>query len=150
MNPFAEASGLLHSLLSLDFADRLTSHDPYRDLSRGLDWKRQMWGRERAKQLIYLWLRSIFVNYHMAAERLDMAHAVEVRLPFLDHELFEYASQIPVSLLSGEGRQKHVLREVARPFVAEATWVQGCTSLSRTPCVASRCPSSTRRPCWPC
>ncbi|HEX2742454.1 MAG TPA: asparagine synthase (glutamine-hydrolyzing) [Rubrobacter sp.] len=123
VSPFADASGLLHSLLSLDFVARFAGHDPYRDLFRHLDWMRQMWGRERAKQVMYVWLRSIFVNYHMAAERLDMAHAVEVRLPFLDHELFDYASQIPVSLLAGEGRQKHLLREAARPFVAEATYV---------------------------
>jgi asparagine synthase (glutamine-hydrolysing) len=58
----------------------------------------------------------------MAADRLDMAHAVEVRLPFLDHKLFEYASQIPVSLLAKKGREKHVLREAARPLVSETTY----------------------------
>ena len=120
--PFANATALLRSVLASDFAVRIAGHDPYWALLRRLDWRGRVWGREPAKQLLYLWLRSVFVNYHMAADRLDMAHAVEVRLPFLDHKLFEYASQIPVSLLAKEGREKHVLREVARPFVADAVY----------------------------
>ena len=122
VSSFADAIGLLHSVLAPDFAAQFAGHDPYWSLFRRLDWRGKLWGREPAKQLLYLWLRSVFVNYHMAADRLDMAHAVEVRLPFLDHKLFEYASQIPVSLLAKMGRQKHVLRETARPFVAEAVY----------------------------
>jgi asparagine synthase (glutamine-hydrolysing) len=122
VSSFGAATALLHRVLAPDFAIQFAGHDPYWSLSRSLNWRGRVWGRERAKQLLYLWLRSIFVNYHMAADRLDMAHAVEVRLPFLDHKLFEYASQIPVSLLAKEGRQKHVLREAAKPFVAEAIY----------------------------
>jgi len=122
VGPFATATALLRSVLASDFAARFAGHDPYWALLRRPDWRGRLWGREPAKQLLYLWLRSVFVNYHMAADRLDMAHAVEVRLPFLDHRLFEYASQIPVSLLAKEGREKHVLREAARPFVADAVY----------------------------
>jgi asparagine synthase (glutamine-hydrolysing) len=122
LSSFAAASALLHSVLAPDFAAEFAGHDPYRALFRRFDWRGKLWGRERAQQLLYLWLRAIFVNYHMAADRLDMAHAVEVRLPFLDHKLFEYASQIPVSLLAREGRQKHILREAARPFVTDAIY----------------------------
>jgi asparagine synthase (glutamine-hydrolysing) len=119
---FATATGLLRSVLAPDFAAQFAGHDPYWSLFRHLDWRGKVWGREPAKQLLYLWLRSVFANYHMAADRLDMAHAVEVRLPFLDHKLFAYASQIPVSLLAKKGRQKHVLREAARPFVNETIY----------------------------
>jgi asparagine synthase (glutamine-hydrolysing) len=122
VNPFANATALLRSVLAPDFAARFAGHDPYWSLLRRLDWRGRLWGREPAKQLLYLWLRSIFVNYHMAADRLDMAHAVEVRLPFLDHKLFEYASQIPVSLLAREGREKNVLHEAARPVIADAVY----------------------------
>jgi len=51
-----------------------------------------------------------------------MAHSVEVRLPFLDHKLFEFASQIPVSLLAKGGQQKYVLREVGRPYVTDKVY----------------------------
>lgn len=122
VSPFATAMALLRSVLAPDFAAQFAGHDPYWALLRRLDWRGRLWGREPAKQLLYLWLRSVFVNYHMAADRLDMAHAVEVRLPFLDHKLFEYASQIPVSQLAKEGREKHVLREAAQPFVADSVY----------------------------
>jgi asparagine synthase (glutamine-hydrolysing) len=118
----AEGLAVLGSVLSPDFVAQFHRRDPYREFFRGFDIRAKLWGREPAKQILYLWLRSIFVNYHLATDRLDMAHAVEVRLPFLDHKLFEYACQIPVSLLAKGGQQKYVLREAARPFVTESVY----------------------------
>jgi asparagine synthase (glutamine-hydrolysing) len=46
-----------------------------------------------------------------------MAHGLEVRLPFLDHVLFDYVKTIPVSILAAKGERKHVLREVARDVI---------------------------------
>ena len=51
-----------------------------------------------------------------------MAHGVEVRLPYLDHRLFEYGSRIPAALLFLEGREKHPLREAARPFLTDEVY----------------------------
>ncbi len=110
---------VVRSVLSPEFATQHRRHDPYWTCRGSFDLTGKVWGREPAKQLIYLWLRSVFASYHMAADRLDMAHGVEVRLPFLDHKLFEYAAQIPVSLLAKGGRQKHVLREAARPWISD-------------------------------
>jgi asparagine synthase (glutamine-hydrolysing) len=118
----AQALGTLRGLLAPEFRNRFERRDPYLACFRRI-YPRLAWlGPEPAKVILYGWLRSIFVNYHLAADRLDMAHAVEVRLPYLDHKLFEYARGIPVALLAKEGRQKHVLREAARPFVPEAIY----------------------------
>ena len=51
-----------------------------------------------------------------------MAHGVEVRLPFLDHRLFEYGSRIPAALLAWEGRIKYPLREAARPYLTSEVY----------------------------
>ena len=83
---------------------------------------RQSQRREPAKQILYLWMKSLFVNYVLAGERLDMAHGVEVRLPFLDHKLFEFARSIPSSMLARDGRQKYVLREAVKPFVTDEVY----------------------------
>ena len=107
---------LMSSLLHPHMHDRFRRHDPYWSLLRGMDW-RQIVGRERARQALYLWFRTVFAGYHMAADRLDMAHAVEVRLPFLDHVLFEGVRDIPVAVLARDGRQKSLLREAVRPYV---------------------------------
>jgi asparagine synthase (glutamine-hydrolysing) len=76
-----------------------------------------MLGREPARQLLLVWLRTVFAGYHLAADRLDMAHAVEVRLPYLDGPLFDYTSQLPVELLTAGGCQKGLLRQAAGPYV---------------------------------
>jgi asparagine synthase (glutamine-hydrolysing) len=74
-------------------------------------------GRARVHQGLYIWIKSHLVNYILASERLEMAHSVEVRMPLLDHELFETARRLPVELLSRA--VKHPLREAARPYLTE-------------------------------
>jgi asparagine synthase (glutamine-hydrolysing) len=111
-DPLAQRMELLRSILSSGI-----SHDPYRHLFETMDPMSSIRGREPAKQLIYLWMKSVFPNYVLAADRADMAHGVEVRLPFLDHVLFEYVKRIPVSILAANGERKHVLREVARDVI---------------------------------
>jgi asparagine synthase (glutamine-hydrolysing) len=71
---------------------------------------------------MYLWSRSILANYILAVERVDAAHAIEVRIPYLDHELVEYARQIPACLLVQNGREKYLLREALQPLVTEAVY----------------------------
>jgi asparagine synthase (glutamine-hydrolysing) len=59
-------------------------------------------------------MKSHFPQYVLAAERLDMSHAVELRLPFLDHELFDKTKYLPASLLYKEGLNKYLLRTIAK------------------------------------
>ena len=82
-------------------------------------------GREPAKQILYLWMKSLFVNYVLAAERLDMTNAVEVRLPFLDHKLFDYASSIPVAMLAKGGTLKYLLREAVKASTSPTRFISG-------------------------
>lgn len=44
------------------------------------------------------------------ADRNAMAHSVEVRLPFLNHELVEFIFSLPEELLIGKGWTKYILR----------------------------------------
>ncbi len=68
--------------------------------------------------VLYMWMKSHFPQYVLAAERLDMAHAVELRLPFLDHELFEITKHLPAQLLYKNGLNKYLLRTMAQNDVA--------------------------------
>lgn len=67
--------------------------------------------------VLYLWMKSHFPQYVLAAERLDMAHAVELRLPFLDHELFDVLKKLPASLLFKNNLNKYLLRKIAQDDV---------------------------------
>ena len=54
--------------------------------------------------------------------KMDIASnivALEVRSPFLDHELVEYAATLPLSSKIYRGRQKGLLRELARKYLPE-------------------------------
>ncbi len=50
----------------------------------------------------------------LSLDRASMAHSVEARVPFLDHELVEFCARIPPSLRMRGLREKHILREAMR------------------------------------
>jgi asparagine synthase (glutamine-hydrolysing) len=52
-------------------------------------------------------------------DRLSMAHSVEVRPPFLDHRLVEFAASLPGSMKIRNGRSKHVLKEAVRDLLPQ-------------------------------
>lgn len=49
-------------------------------------------------------------------DNMTMAHGLEARVPFLDHELVELAMQMPVQHKLAQGG-KHVLKQIARDFL---------------------------------
>jgi len=58
----------------------------------------------------YLQVRKIPRNTRMK-DRLSMAYGLELRLPFLDHRLVEFALSLPSAYYFLEGRSKSILRE---------------------------------------
>jgi asparagine synthase (glutamine-hydrolysing) len=48
------------------------------------------------------------------SDRVSMAHAVEVRPPFIDHRIVEFAAKLPIDFKVRGGRQKYLLKEVMR------------------------------------
>ncbi|HEX4542774.1 MAG TPA: asparagine synthase (glutamine-hydrolyzing) [Candidatus Acidoferrum sp.] len=65
----------------------------------------------------YLWLDQ---QYFLAddilnkSDRMSMAHSVEVRPPFLDHRIVEFAARLPASLKIRGTQQKVILKELMR------------------------------------
>jgi asparagine synthase (glutamine-hydrolysing) len=53
-------------------------------------------------------------------DRASMAHSLEVRVPFLDHELVEFAATVPTALKVKGLETKHVLKRAARGLVPDA------------------------------
>jgi asparagine synthase (glutamine-hydrolysing) len=52
-------------------------------------------------------------------DRLSMAHSVEVRPPFLDYRLMEFAASLPGSMKIRKGRSKHILKEAVRDLLPD-------------------------------
>jgi asparagine synthase (glutamine-hydrolysing) len=53
----------------------------------------------------------------MRVDKLTMAHAVEARVPFLDHELVEFAMRLPPSYKLKDAIGKSVLKKAAEPYL---------------------------------
>ena len=49
------------------------------------------------------------------SDRMSMAHAVEVRPPFLDHRVIEFAAKLPTQFKIDGSRQKVVLKDLMLP-----------------------------------
>ena len=62
------------------------------------------------------WLSDLIL---MRQDKMSMAHAIEGRVPFLDHELVEYALRIPPSLKIRGGHTKYLLRQYAKTILPE-------------------------------
>lgn len=65
---------------------------------------------------IHTWLRGDIL---LKADRMTMAHGLELRVPFLDKEVFQIASGLPVDVKIANGTTKKILREAARGIVPE-------------------------------
>ncbi len=50
----------------------------------------------------------------MKVDRMSMAHSVEVRPPFLDHRIVEFAASLPARFKASGSRQKIVLKELMK------------------------------------
>jgi asparagine synthase (glutamine-hydrolysing) len=46
-------------------------------------------------------------------DRMSMAHSLEVRAPFVDHQVVEFAARLPGNVKLKNGRLKYILRQVA-------------------------------------
>lgn len=119
MKTMVDQMTLLDSVLAPSFLDRLAGTDPYRLAFGRIASLKELRGRARVHQILYLWLESVFPNYILGAERMDMGHAIEVRLPFLDGDVFDFVRQVPASVLAGGSLEKHLLRLAAKPLIGE-------------------------------
>lgn len=58
-------------------------------------------------------------NYLTKVDRASMASALEVRCPFLDYRLIEYASKIPSELKASKSKNKILMKEIIKGIVPD-------------------------------
>ncbi|GAE34383.1 asparagine synthase (glutamine-hydrolyzing) [Halalkalibacter akibai] len=72
-------------------------------------------------------LKMQFIDLHtwlpgdilVKADRMTMAHSLELRVPFLDKDVFKVASEIPTSAKISHGTTKYILREAMKDILPE-------------------------------
>lgn len=116
---FATLAGKMLPLFDRDVLASLSPVNPYSELLDALDPPRRLAGRDPVNQALYVWGKTMLPNYILTvlADRMEMAHSVEGRVPFLDHHVAEFAAGLPIRHKIRGLREKHVLREAVRDVV---------------------------------
>jgi asparagine synthase (glutamine-hydrolysing) len=70
---------------------------------------------------IKLWLEN---DSNVKVDRASMAYSVEIRSPFLDFRIIEFARTLPVSYRYLPGRKKRILRDILKEYIPEEVFDQ--------------------------
>lgn len=70
---------------------------------------------------IKLWLEN---DSNVKVDRASMAYSLEVRSPFLDYRIIEYARSLPLNFRYTKGRQKKILRDILKEYIPEEVFNQ--------------------------
>src|SRR5699024_2699545 len=65
---------------------------------------------------IHTWMRG---DIMLKASEMTRAHGLELRSPFVDRNVFQVASEIPVDLKIANGTTKHILREASKGIIPD-------------------------------
>ncbi|MGN1401473.1 MAG: asparagine synthase (glutamine-hydrolyzing) [Bacillus sp. (in: firmicutes)] len=71
------------------------------------------------RQLFYSNLHWFMTNLLERKDRMSMAASLEVRVPFADHRLVEYAWNIPWEMKMAGGREKGILRQAMEGYLPD-------------------------------
>jgi len=75
-------------------------------------------GRDPVSRVQYLDMKTYMVGDILTkVDRASMAHALEVRVPFLDHKLMEWVSGLPVDYKLRGGEGKYMLKQALEPHL---------------------------------
>ncbi len=73
----------------------------------------------RMRELFYLNIKWFMVNLLNRKDRMSMANSLEVRVPFADYRLVEYAYNIPMEMKFYGNREKGLLRRALRGILPD-------------------------------
>lgn len=121
---FSARAAKMQGLLAGDFAESFGHRESYYALFSDLDVRGQLAGRDPVHQSLYLWSKTLLPNYilTMLGDRMEMAHSVEGRVPFLDHHLVEVIRSQPVKQKIHGMTEKYVLREAVRDVITDTVY----------------------------
>jgi asparagine synthase (glutamine-hydrolysing) len=89
--------------------------DSWRDMNELMD------GTDELGGLQFLEVRSTLPDeLLMYADKLSMAHGLELRVPFVDKEIVEYVERLPANLKVRNGSRKWIHKQVCGAFLPES------------------------------
>jgi asparagine synthase (glutamine-hydrolysing) len=121
---FSASGQKMRAVLAAEFLDRFGQREGFQALFSELDIRGQLAGREPVHQSLYLWSKTALPGYilTMLGDRMEMAHSIEGRVPFLDHHVVEVVRSQPVNQKIRGMTEKYVLREAARDVITDTIY----------------------------
>jgi asparagine synthase (glutamine-hydrolysing) len=121
---FSSRAVKLRPLLAPEFQSRYGEQEGTYPILDDTDIRGQLKGRDALHQSLYLWSKTVLAGYilTMLGDRMEMAHSVEGRVPFLDHKLVELIVGQPVNQKIRGMTEKYVLREAVKDVITDVVY----------------------------
>jgi len=117
-------SARMRALMRDDFLEPFRRTDVIATLLSSLDVRGRLEGRNAVHSALYLWAKTILPHYILSnlGDRMEMAHSIEGRVPFMDHNVAEYLHKVPVSLKIRGMTEKYILREAVKDVLTRTVY----------------------------
>jgi asparagine synthase (glutamine-hydrolysing) len=121
---FSARASKMRAVFSNSLLETFGEREGFQPLFSDIDVRGQLAGRDPLHQSLYLWAKAGLPGYilTMLGDRMEMAHSVEGRVPFLDHHLVEVIRSQPVNQKIRGMTEKYVLREAARDVITDTVY----------------------------
>jgi asparagine synthase (glutamine-hydrolysing) len=121
---FSARSAKMRELLSAQFLETFGRREGFRPFLSDIDVRGQLSGRDPLNQSLYMWAKTGLPTYILTilGDRMEMAHSIEGRVPFLDHHLVEVICSQPVNQKIRGMTEKYVLREAVRDVITDTVY----------------------------
>jgi asparagine synthase (glutamine-hydrolysing) len=104
-------------LFTFDFYQNVCDVDPYQESVR---LYRQRPARNKLDRLLYTDQKTYLVELLMKQDAMTMAASIESRVPFLDHELVEFAARVPHRMKLHREGEKFILKKSMEQRIPES------------------------------
>lgn len=106
------------TLYTPDLISQLKDADPY---AQHLGYLNKVRDKDLLTQMLYLDIKTFLPGINLTyTDKMSMANSIEVRVPFLDHELVELAATLPSRLKIRGLQQKYIYKQALRNLLPAA------------------------------
>jgi asparagine synthase (glutamine-hydrolysing) len=121
---FSSRQVKMRPLLAKEFQSKYGATEGSYGILDEVDVRRQLNGRDELNQSLYLWSKTAMASYilTMLGDRMEMAHSIEGRVPFLDHKVVETIVRQPVNQKVRGMTEKFVLRQAVKDVITDTVY----------------------------
>src|SRR5215471_2944384 len=124
MEAFSARAWKMRAVFSESFLAQFGERQGFQAFLDNTDVRGQLAGRDPLHQSLYMWAKTALPGYILTTlgDRMEMAHSVEGRVPFLDHRVVEVIRSQPPNQKVRGMTEKYVLREAVRDVITDTVY----------------------------